>query len=74
MVFNKLKISYYLASSMNSSENYSDFSDSQILEKMQKLIRKLPRRFANCEWRTANSNTVIYTVLSTLSEPLAVKA
>ena len=26
----------------------SDFSDSQFLEKMQKLIRKLPKRFANC--------------------------
>ena len=26
----------------------SNFSDSQFLEKMQKLIRKLPKRFANC--------------------------
>ena len=34
----------------------SDFSDLQFLEKMQKLIRKLPKRFANCELRTANSN------------------
>ena len=34
----------------------SDFSDSQCLEKMQKLIRKLPKRFANCQLRASNSN------------------
>ena len=34
----------------------SDFSDSQFLEKMQKLIRKLPKRFEKCKLQTANSN------------------
>ena len=38
----------------------SDFSDSQFLaqflEKMQKLIRKLSKCFANFELRTANAN------------------
>ena len=28
---------------------------------MQKLIRKLPKRFANCELRTANSNPEVVT-------------
>ena len=28
----------------------------QFLEKMQKLSRKLPKCFANCELRMANSN------------------
>ena len=37
----------------------SDLRDSQILEKMQKLIRKLPKHFANCELETANSNPAI---------------
>ena len=39
-------------------KNYevSDFSGSQFLEKMQKLIRRLPKRFANCELQMANSN------------------
>ena len=27
----------------------SDFGDSQFLEKIEKLIRKLPKRFANYE-------------------------
>ena len=36
----------------------SDFSDLQSLEKMQKLIRRPPKCFANCELRTANSNPV----------------
>ena len=31
-----------------------------MLEKMPKRIRKLPKRFANCELRTANSNPDIY--------------
>ena len=34
----------------------SDFSNSQFLEKMQKLIHKLPKHFANCKLRTANLN------------------
>ena len=34
----------------------SDFNNSQFLEKKQKLIRRLPKRFANCELRTDNSN------------------
>ena len=34
----------------------SDLRDSQILEKMQKLIRKLPKCFAKCELQMANSN------------------
>ena len=33
-----------------------DFSDSQFSEKMQKLVRKLPKRFANCKLGTHNSN------------------
>ena len=47
-----------MASSINKSENHevSDFRNSQFLEQMQKLIRKLPKRFANCELRTANLN------------------
>ena len=36
--------------------NNSDFSDSQFLEKTQKCICKLPKRFANCELRMDNSN------------------
>ena len=49
-VFNRLKITYYIATSMNNLKIHkvSNFSDSQFLEKMQKLIRKLPKRFANC--------------------------
>ena len=31
-------------------------NDLQFLEKIQKLIRKLPKRFANCKLRMANSN------------------
>ena len=34
----------------------SDFSDLQFLEKMQKLICKMPKCFANCILRMANSN------------------
>ena len=34
----------------------SDFKDLQFSEKMQKFICKLPKRFANCELRMANSN------------------
>ena len=34
----------------------SDFSNSQFLEKMRKFIHKLPKCFANCKLRTANSN------------------
>ena len=41
-------------------QKVSDLRDSQILEKMQKLIRKLPKRFANCELRTAYSNIGTY--------------
>ena len=37
----------------------SDLRDSQIVEKMQKPIRKLPKHFVNCELETANSNPVI---------------
>ena len=49
-VFNRLKITYYIATSMNNLKIHkvSNFSDSQFSEKMQKLIRKLPKRFANC--------------------------
>ena len=36
----------------------SDSSNSQFLEKMQKLIHKLLKSFANCELQTANSNIV----------------
>ena len=36
--------------------NFSDFSNSQFLEKMQKLNHKLPKRFANCKLQTANLN------------------
>ena len=57
-VFNRLKITYYIATSMNNSRIHqvSNFSDSQFLEKMQKLICKLPKHFANCKLWTANSN------------------
>ena len=48
----RLKITYYMASSI------SDFSDSQCLEKPQKLIRKLPKRFTNCELQKINLNPV----------------
>ena len=37
----------------------SDFKDLQFSEKMQKFICKLPKRFANCELRTANSNPAL---------------
>ena len=36
----------------------SDFSNLQSLEKMQKLIRRPPKCFANCKLRTANLNPV----------------
>ena len=36
----------------------NNFSNLQFLEKMEELIRKLPKRFTNCELRTANSNPV----------------
>ena len=58
-VFNRLKITYYIASSMKLKmkiHEASDFTDSQILEKMQKLIRKRPKCFANCELWVANLN------------------
>ena len=48
-VFNKLKITYYIANSWSIW-----FSDLQFLEKMQKLIPKLPKCFTNCELQTAN--------------------
>ena len=43
---------------MNNSNIHevSDSSDSKFLEKMQELIRKLPKYFANCKLQTANSN------------------
>ena len=34
----------------------SDFRNLQFLEKMQKLIRRLPKRFPNCKLPMANSN------------------
>ena len=37
-------------------------SYSQFLDKMQQLIQKLPKRYANCELRTANSNPEKLTV------------
>ena len=48
---------------MNNSENceVSDFSNLQSLEKIQKLIRELSKRFANCELRMAISNPVSMT-------------
>ena len=49
-VFRRLKITYYIASSMNNFKNSWSF----ILEKMQKLICKLPKRFANGKLETAN--------------------
>ena len=57
-VFNRLKVAYYITSSMNNSENLWDiwFYQFAILEKMQKLICKLPKCFANSELWTANLN------------------
>ena len=62
-VFNRPKINCYVASSMNNSENLWSIwlSDLQFLEKMQKLICKLPKHFAICELRTANSNPAMLT-------------
>ena len=53
-----------------------NFSGSQFLEKIQKQIRKLPKRFADCELRTANSNPasslkICYTFILILYEILA---
>ena len=36
---------------------------------MQKLIRKLPKRIANCELRTANSNPAIHEKIA--AKPIA---
>ena len=36
----------------------NNFSDLPFLEKMQELIRKLPKCFTNCELRTANLSPV----------------
>ena len=41
----------------------SYFTNSQFLEKMQKLIRRLPKHLANCKLQTANSNPVYYILL-----------
>ena len=47
----------------------SDFSDSQFLEKIQKLIRKLLKRSANCELQMANSNPACWLLtLATLEK------
>ena len=54
-IFNRFKITYYVASSIKIHE-VSDFSNSQFVEKMQKQIHKLPKRFTNCELRMVNSN------------------
>ena len=64
VVFSRIKTTYYIASSVkNSVKKVSDFSDSQFFEKKQKLIGKLPKRFANCQnasqignCKIANSN------------------
>ena len=47
-VFSRLKINSYIANSMNNSENLI-LAICHFLEKMQNLICKLPKRFANCE-------------------------
>ena len=60
-VFSRLKITYYIASFFHVENLWSIwFSDSQFLEKMEKLISRLPKRFANWELRTANSNRGYY--------------
>ena len=48
-VFIRLKMTSYIAISTLKIHEVSDFSDSQFLEKVQKLICKLPKYFTNCE-------------------------
>ena len=69
-VFIRLKITSYIASSMNNSKNswsiwFSRFAIFR--KKMQNLIRKLSKCFANCELRTANSNPDIVPQFSFLA-------
>ena len=63
-IFIRLEITSYIASLMNNSKNSWSiwFSWFAIFRKeMQKLICKLPKCFANCELRTANSNPGLFT-------------
>ena len=64
-VFNRLRITYYIASLMKTLKIHEvpDFSDSQFLEKMQKLICKLPKCFGNCKMQTTNLNPVCHNVM-----------
>ena len=59
-VFNMLKVTYCIASSINNSENSWSiyFRDLQLLEKMQKLICKLPKHFTNCKLQMATLSLV----------------
>ena len=41
---------------------------SQFLEKIQKHIRKLPKRFANCKLRMANYNSVMFFLFARQSQ------
>ena len=72
-VFIRLKITSYITIFqwiILKIHEVSDFSNSQFLEKMQKFICKLPKCFANCELRSANSNPVF--IVDFLSVPIAI--
>ena len=67
-VFNRLKITYCIATSITQKiHKESNFSNSQFLEKMQKLICNVPKSFANCELQMANLNPVYICVISIVS-------
>ena len=65
VVFSRIKIIYYIASSVNNSDSSVNnaeksrriwFKQFLIFRKMQKLIGKLPKCFTNCKLEMANSN------------------
>ena len=70
----RLKITFHIASSMNNSKNSWSIWFPRVTifrKKMQKLIHKMPKCFANCELRTANSNSALDSILSCLNKKLS---
>ena len=59
-VFNKLKMTYYIASSMNNSKNSSSISFKRFanFRKNAKTLCKMPKHFTNYELQAADSNPV----------------
>ena len=64
-VFNRLKITYYIAISMNNSEGSWDHSDLQFLEKKQKMGCNLSKKhkLALYQTQTRDPNYVDHKIL-----------